>query len=347
MSVVTAGPWSCNDWAPLEEVVLGSAQGLAIPALDVSLRTFFDPPDSATEEVIAPDTLCRVVEETEEDFAELAEILTAAGVTVRRPSPEAPSGSFAVPGWESTTMHRLMPRDCLLVTGHNVIEAPMTVRSRYFETFPFRDLLQEYFEAGANWLAAPKPRLGEETYLPRPGAPSISDEEPLFDGANILRCGVDLFYNVSNSGNVCGARWLQRVLGEDFTVHMMAICGDHVGTTLHILRPGLLLANSARLTREALPEPLRGWEVLWVEDSRDHGYAFGWPRASVWVGMNILALSEEVVVVPEDQPRLCRLLEGAGITPVPVRFRHARTLGGGVHCCSLDTRRSGPLESYL
>jgi N-dimethylarginine dimethylaminohydrolase len=175
----------------------------------------------------------------------------------------------------------------------------------------------------------------------------LANYEPLFDAANILRCGTDLFYNVSNSGNLRGAEWLHRTLGSDFTVHQMSICSDHVGTTLHILRPGLSLANSARLTREALPAALRGWDVRWVDEPRDDGYAFSWPPAFVWVGMNILALDATTVVVPAGQPELCTMLEGAGVTPVPVRFRHGRTFGGGLHCCSLDTSRRGPLQKYV
>jgi N-dimethylarginine dimethylaminohydrolase len=347
MSGASVRPWSCNEWDPLEEVILGSAHGLEIPDLDLSLRAFFDPPDGASEEVVSRDILERVIEESEEDFAALEVTLNASGVTVRRPETDTPTGPISVPGWESSTMHRLMPRDCLLVAGDTVIEAPMSVRARYFETFPFRDIVEDYFESGANWIAAPKPRLLPDTYVVEPGASDISNTEPLFDGANVLRCGRDLFYNVSNSGNARGAEWLQRVLGEDFKVHAISICADHVGTTLHILRPGLLLANSARLSPEMIPAQLRNWDVLWADEPNDDGYAFAWPRASVWVGMNILALNEESVLVPEGQPGLCALLEGAGVTPVPVRFRHGRTFGGGMHCCSLDTRRAGILESYL
>lgn len=339
--------WSTNDWDPLEEIVLGTAQGLGLPPADTSLRHFFEPPANADDERVTPAALRQVVEETEEDFADLAKLLTAAGVTVRRPEAPEAGREYATPAWASVGMHALMPRDCLLVVGDRIIEAPMAMRARFFETLPFRDLLGEYFDGGAVWLSAPKPRLPEETYVYEPGCSVVAEIEPLFDAANLLRCGRDIFFNVSNTGNRRGAEWLRRVLGPDFTVHEMSICSDHVGTTVHILRPGLLLANAERLSPDRLPAPLRGWRTIWVDRPQDDGYAFGWPRASVWVGMNILALGPDRVLVPDNQTALMRQLEQAGVEPVPTRFRHGRTFGGGLHCCSLDIRRTGELTRYL
>lgn len=345
---MTSSVWSVNDWDPLEEIILGTARGLSVPPVDVSVRHFFEPPESAELEKVDGAVLQRVVEETEEDFAELAELLTAAGVRVRRPDRLPPDQRFATLNWESVAMHALMPRDCLLVIEDHVIEAPMPMRARFFETAPFRRLLAEYFDAGARWLSAPKPLLPDETYVSRPGESVVAELEPLFDAANLLRCGLDIFYNVSNTGNRHGARWLRRVLGERFRVHEVSVCSDHLGTTLQVLRPGLLLANSERLSADSIPEPLRSWRTIWVERPEDDGFAFDWPRASVWVGMNVLAISPDQVVVPSNQTALIRQLEAAGLTVAPARFRHGRTFGGGFHCCSLDVRRRrNETVSYL
>jgi N-dimethylarginine dimethylaminohydrolase len=66
--------------------------------------------------------------------------------------------------------------------------------------------------------------------------------------------------------------------------------------------------------------------------------------ASQSIGMNVLSLDEEHVVV---QVPLIRNLEKAGFTPIVVRWRHGRSLGGGFHCVTLDIRRTGDLEAYL
>lgn len=339
--------WSVNDWDPLEEVVLGTAVGLTVPPVDVSLRHFFEPPDDAAEEKVLDDTLRRVIDETEEDLAAATALLEQGGVTVRRPDRPQTAARYATPDWESVGMHALMPRDCLLVVGDRIIEAPMAMRARYFETLPFRGLLRSWADDGATWFSAPKPRLPDETYVYEPGKSVVAEIEPLFDAANMLRCGADVFFNVSNTGNRLGARWLRSVLGEPYQVHEISICPDHVGTTLQVLRPGLLLANSARLVPDTIPEQLRDWDTIWVDPPADDGYAFGWPRASIWVGMNILAFGPDRVLVPAGQDALARQLEAAGVEPVPTPFRHGRTFGGGLHCCSLDVRRRGELASYL
>ncbi|MFG1999005.1 glycine amidinotransferase [Spirillospora sp. NPDC048911] len=339
---------SYNDFDPLEEIVVGTANAYHLPPVDTSLRHFFQLDDTGDGSDRADAArLARVIEETEEDLAAFTTALTELGVRVRRPDPAGLGERVAQPGWEAEANHALMPRDCLLVVGSTVVEAPMPVRARYAETFPYRGLLAEYFEAGARWLAAPRPRLPEDTYLFTPDGPVLAENEPLFDGANVIRCGADLFFNVSNTGNRLGARWLARAVGGDFTVHEISICDDHVGTTLHLLRPGLLLANAGRLGPDDIPAPLRSWKTLWFDDPADDGYGLDWARASTWIGMNIVSVDRETVIVPAAQNGLVRQLEKEGLTVVPVPYRHGRTFGGGFHCCSLDVRRRGSLESYL
>ena len=36
-----------------------------------------------------------------------------------------------------------------------------------------------------------------------------------------------------------------------------------------------------------------------------------------------------------------------GIDSIPLELRHARTLGGGFHCVTLDLHRDGYLKSYF
>jgi N-dimethylarginine dimethylaminohydrolase len=338
---------SFNDFGQLEEIVVGSARHYHLPPFDVSLLHFFDPPAGHETEQVSAADLARVIDETEEDLQGFAGTLTGLGVKVRRPEPVDHSRQITMLDWSTTANHALMPRDCLLVIGETVIEAPMPVRSRYAETFPYRRLLREYFESGAKWLSAPKPQLSDETYEFTPGGATLAEMEPLFDAANIIRCGRDVFFNVSNTGNRFGAEWLRRVLGPEYTLHEISICDDHVGTTLHVLRPGVLLANAGRLGPDDIPAPMRSWKALWFDDPEDDGFGFSWPRASTWIGMNILSVNEDTVIVPAAQDGLVRLLEKEGFTAIPVRYRHGRTFGGGFHCCTLDVRRQGALESYL
>jgi glycine amidinotransferase len=61
-------------------------------------------------------------------------------------------------------MYAAMPRDILLVVGEEIIEAPMCWRARFFEYRAYRDLMKEYFHAGATWTVAPKPLMDDALY---------------------------------------------------------------------------------------------------------------------------------------------------------------------------------------
>ena len=56
------------------------------------------------------------------------------------------------------------PRDVVIAYGNEIIEAPMAARMRYFEYRSFRRLCKEYFQAGADWSAAPKPFMSDDLF---------------------------------------------------------------------------------------------------------------------------------------------------------------------------------------
>ena len=62
--------------------------------------------------------------------------------------------------------------------------------------------------------------------------------------------------------------------------------------------------------------------------------------------MNLLSVDQNTVILDDAQVPLIRVLEKYKIDCVPVRFRHAMTLSGGIHCATLDLRRRGTLENY-
>ena len=206
---------SHNDWDPLEEVIVGSIRGGVVPRMDPSFYTFHGPFDEGDEHHIGPIPES-IVEETEEDIDEFVKVLTSFGVNVRRPSFVDHSTMISTPYWENEGQFSLMPRDCLIVIGDEILETPMMCRSRQCETLGFKDLLIEYFKTGAKWAASPKPRLLDSGYdIPNKTAlPELNNLEPIFDAANILRCGRDLFFNVNMSGNRLGLNWLQSHLGR-------------------------------------------------------------------------------------------------------------------------------------
>lgn len=66
-----------------------------------------------------------------------------------------------------------------------------------------------------------------------------------------------------------------------------------------------------------------------------------------YIDLDVLSIDEETVMVNEACPELAAELERLGFIVVPVRHRHRRLFGGGFHCFTLDTVRTGGLEDYL
>ncbi|WP_328383217.1 inosamine-phosphate amidinotransferase 1 [Streptomyces sp. NBC_00400] len=339
-----------NEWDPLEEIIIGTAVGARVPTADRSVFAVEYAGDYDSQDQIPsgayPD---RVVKETEEELHVLAEELTKLGVTVRRPGTRDNAALIKTPDWETDGFHDYCPRDGLLAIGQTIIETPMALRARSLESLAYKDTLREYFDSGSRWLAAPKPQLTDASYAPHaPAGERLTDMEPVFDAANILRFGTDLLYLVSDSGNELGARWLQSAVGDTYTVHpcRRLYASTHVDSTIVPLRPGLVLINPSRVNDRNMPDFLRSWQTITCPELVDIGFTGDKPHCSVWIGMNLLVVRPDLAVVDRRQTELIKLLEKHGMNVLPLQLTHSRTLGGGFHCATLDVRRTGTLQTY-
>jgi N-dimethylarginine dimethylaminohydrolase len=344
--------WSCNEWDPLQEVIVGNVLNARFPHPDKSThigewagRPFAQIPSGPMPQA--------VIEETAEDLNEFAESLQKLNIIVKRPEPWPHDAEFSTPFWSTKGYYNYCPRDIMTVIGDQIIETPNTIRGRYLESFSYRPILMEYLKAGAKWYSAPKPMLLDSVFEVDHDRPIPKNDEPIFDAANILRFGRDLLYLVSCTGNEMGAHWLQAMLGEDYRVHLCHInyLGSHIDTSVVALRPGLLLCNHERVTKEMLPQFLQSWKVIYSPplvgvDRFDDDY-ISRSIGSRWIDMNLFSISPDLVVVDRDQLPLIKLLEVNGLDVLPLKLRHSRMLAGGFHCVTLDTRRQGRMESYF
>lgn len=340
-----------NEWDPLEEMIVGIATNAQVPRADKGLFAL-----DYCESVEKPEDIPsgpypeHIISEANEDLDAFATFLRSQGVTVRRPEPTNHAATFGTAEWQTNGEYNYCPRDVLLPVGETIIEAPMALRSRYFEPFAYRKHLLEYFESGANWISAPKPRLPDSTYRVRPaeGTSIIANEEPIFDAANVLRVGRDILYLVSRSGNQMGYLWLKRILGPGYRVHPVAgvYDGTHIDTTVTVVRPGLVVLCPERMRPDQVPAVFKKWDIIWCPEMVDTGYCWSYPRASIWQGMNFIMVNPNLAVVGDKQVALIRELEKRGVDVKPLQMRHARSLSGGFHCVSVDIRRKGTLEDY-
>lgn len=350
---------SHDEWSPLEEVIVGTPYHLDYHS-DSSFRMFFwdNLKDTSTRGVFQrrmPDN--RLRDECEEDTAGLVELLQAEGVTVRRPEALETVPEIRTPNWSAPMGHALMSRDNFLIVGSEIIETAPLIRARYFEGELYKELFTEYFNNGAKWTVAPRSRLLERnfdrSYVARAGyddpTPDDAFFEIMFDGAQTMRLGKDIIFNVAIENHRMGARWLARHLGDEYRVHEVSVADNHIDGTVLPLRPGTLLAR-ASANLDSLPEKLKTWDVIryeWFDqpvEAEQDGIPF---LASQSIGINVLSLDEERVLVQDIQLPLIHDLEKAGFTPIPCRWRHGRSLGGGFHCMTLDIRRRSEAVSYL
>jgi len=345
--------WSCNEWDPLEEVIVGNPLKARYPTPDLSTQ-LAEFSDRSLAEIPRGPFPQRIIEETDEDLDEFAQILEKAGVTVKRPDTWRHEATFSTINWEAQGYYNYCPRDIMLVIGDQIIETPTVIRSRAQETFSYRTLLIDYMKSGARWYSAPKPMLLDSLFegvdLKKP---TPRNGEPVFDAANVLRLGQDLIYLVSATGNEMGGEWLQGILGNQYRIHFLkdVYFGSHIDSTLVALRPGLILCNPGRLNDHTLPAVLKQWEVIYappMENTDRHKPEYiSKSIGSDWIDMNAFSLNPNLVVVDRNQPSLIKLLEKHGLDVIPLKLRHSKLLGGGPHCVTLDIRRRGTLQRYF
>lgn len=341
---------SHTEWGTLKEVILGRAEYAQVPCIkkhDIHCVDYanYDNTTDLPGGYYPED----IIEETIEDLNLFEKQLSDAGVVVHRPDIFDYKTQHSNPFWSTDAYYGYCPRDSTLIIGDTIIETPMPLRSRYFETIPLKSIFKNYFINGSRWISAPKPALLDDLYdRTNLKKPTLTEFEPAFDAANIIRCGKDIFYLISNSGNRIGAQWLKSILGEKYNLHVMdnIYAYVHVDTTIMPLGPGKVLLNPSRVNENNLPKYFKNWNKIWAEEMVPTSYVEHWAPASPWLGMNVLSINENLIAVESKQTNLISQLEKFGFDIIPVRMRHARTLSGGPHCVTLDTVRDDSFDDY-
>ena len=224
--------------------------------------------------------------------------------------------------------------------GTSIVEVPSVMRCRIFETWSYDDILHKAFDDGAKWFSAPKQRYKDESFnFDDLSKPTLMNEEILFDAPNVVRMGMNLLYQISQSGNEKGATWLQSMFPE-YKIHIEreAYSGAHMDSTIVPLREGLVLFNGQRVTEDRYPKIFDKWDKIFFKDfvSSDSDNS---GISSDAIGMNLLNVNENLVIVDENQTKLIKTLKDYNIESIPMPMRHSRTLGGGFHCVTLDLKR--------
>lgn len=323
-----------NEWDPLKHVIVGRADGARIPPMDISLRTINYSHLDDVSSVPVGDYPQQVIDEANEDLENLCDFLVKLGVRVSRPD------LFEPPGY-----YYYCPRDSIFVHDDVVVETPMPLRSRQNESRAYDSVIRGL--VGDNVKrhrleAVRNDNLYNTACVGDPDLLALTEVEPAFDAANMIRANDDIFYLVSNSANERGAAVMQELLGTRRRVWPIkgVYSYMHIDSTITLLREGLMLLNPSRITSlDQLPKPLQSWDAIWAPDPGDIWHYPGYCNSSRWASMNLFSVRPDLVLVEQDQELLARLLEHRGIECARLPMRHARTLGGSFHCVTLDLER--------
>ena len=361
---------SWNEWDPLKHIIVGRADGTMVQAPELAVQR--DWPEHGFPLGTYGPYPKEMEEKANEQLDNFATILESRGIRVDRPTPLDFSQTVQTPDWVQNSMFGCMPpRDLLLTVGNEILEATMSFRSRWFEYLCYRPLLEQYFKEDPNFRmeAAPKPRLAEHTYKKdfwkKWNALSEeekyeraeksdwipTEQEPLFDAADVVRFGKDIFVQKSMVTNDAGIDWLRRHY-PDHRIHRVRyreLTPWHMDTTLVPLRPGLVVFNPVRTPLEKAQKELfekNDWEIIEGPKSvldKKRPMTF----CSIWLNLNILVLDPKTVCVEASETPVIELFDKYGFEVIPVPLYEVSPFGGGLHCGTADVYREGTCEDYL
>lgn len=320
--------YSKNEWDPLKKVIVGIADYAKIPHMDKSLRCINYADRSDVENISTGHYPKQVIDESNEDLELFVNFLKGEGVEVVRPAIT-----------DSVEYYNYCPRDTIFIHKDRALATPMSLRARNTEY----QHMSQYFDKIDIADRYAGDDLYDENCIGNPDLLALTDVAPCFDAANAIRANDDILYLVSNSGNQRGVETLSQWLDASVRVHKLENVYSymHIDSTVAFLREGLLLANPSRIKdRAQLPAPFNTWDIIWAPDPVDVGHYPGICSSSIWTwNVNLFSVNPNLVVLEEHQTPTRLALEAHGIECAMLPLRHARTLGGCFHCCTLDLVR--------
>ena len=365
-----------NEWDPLKRVIVGVPDGCMIapsePAVECKV-----PIDSDMKGEWGPRPQ-HTVDAANEQLNYFVKQLEKRGVEVHRPIPINFNQPVKTPDFETQSMFGCcVPRDTLAPVGNELLEATMSYRCRWFEYLCTRPLIEKWYKQDPNmrWEAAPKPRLTDRSYKPgylqrvmtiedRLKLTAAKDfvtteEEPLFDAAELARCGKDIIVQHGFTANEAGIDWLRRHFSKrGMRLHEIQFDGDyhhwHIDVCIMPLRPGLCIYNPYYMYLTPQFEQLlkqNDWEMIpAVPPTHLYDMRIGTLNERVgpyWISMNTLSIDPKTMCIEAHETGYQEQINKMGIEVIPVDYADQVAFGGSLHCSTVDIYREGNCEDYF
>lgn len=329
-------PSSFTEFGPLKGVILGYMDESAqIPKDDPLLIEFFGEYDAKKY----PPHLVKKCQDAQNYTAKK---LMDMGIEVLRPGSIDHTVHYELEGQHiNGGMHTFSPRDILFYYHDTVYECPTVESTRVHETDTMDWFLDQQRQLGCKWYDSVKMLYGKN--------------KPLFDAANLQKCGLDILFLISCSGKIEGYEFFrdffQKRYGNKVRIHPLIDMyqGLHLDVTFmplgfnKVLQKNLVVVNNSHVNPVNMPALFRGknWMAIEVNASQlvDNGYEPGFNFASIWLAQNILMISPELVMIDENQKPLMEMFKVYGIDSFPVPLDMMGSTLGGCHCMTNDYAR--------
>jgi glycine amidinotransferase len=292
-------------------------------------------------------------------------------------------------GWVQLNAHGVNNvRDVTMIHGNYIIEATTCRRTRIYERFNLRPIFERYFKEDPECVhfAAPMPMLTDESFVRNYYYDfentwtdedkrnklhnwefQLTEKEPLWDAADAMRFGKDIFHQGSCVTNKGGMDWLKRMCAS-LGLRLHHVLFDtpkekdhpdnyhpwHIDVNLVPLRPGLCIYNP-----DWSPRTPELWELFKKNDwelipaarpTRVHKnkvYLTGLYEGKSWISMNTFSIDSKTVCVEAGETAYCEQLDKLGFEVVPIPYEKVIPFGGALHCTTLDVYREGGCEDYF
>lgn len=319
----------------------------------------------------------RILEETKQDFDNLADFFTQGGVTVTRPRVLKYPNHIAMGEFDvKFPMGPTVPRDQYKVQGKTIVQTYTSLTDRYFDGLSFYNLFSDLFAQGYNWVSQPAPPLVNVTakdiwYISGDIYHTRLQDRLLFHTATMFSVGDKIILNSYGPGNKLGFEWLKRNLSE---FEFVENHGTRVGNYGHIDH-GFIMIDDETVIHAGIdwvPHALRHLRLIDVEkyvceikpEQYVRDYVGNGGRYNVsWINMymanwrgytqdvcfdlNVLIIDRYNIVFARKLPELFLYLKTFGIECHVCEQRHMLFWEGGIHCSTLDVKRRGNCRSIF
>ncbi len=302
-----------NEWSRLEEVVLGLASELYMPALhpiDLEpINPWWRRVSATLLSTIAQG--CRVPGWIQQKYVAeleaLQRVLLEHRVTVHRPVPVAPVAE------EPPGLGQMFARDPLIAVGGTLIAGSLQIDMRHKEARGLAPFMSSWPSHGTRVLA-------------------MTPDDGFLEGGDALIDWPFVYVGVRRYGsNLTGAAWLQRQLRSSVTVIPvpLAVSGIlHLDCCMTLIGPRLGIIHREALAAP-LPPPLDAYEFIEVD-----------VRAQQELGTNVLVLDPRTIIVQSRHVQLQQRLRARGFRVIPLDFTWHARLGGAFRCATAPLRRN-------